>query len=195
MTRGRSIVIDHLRQQKSQSSDSAGVGIAMIYLKYNDKGQSLNNLLASLLVQLIQEQTPLSGTVRRLYESYGDYGTNPSLKDISDALSEALDLYTEVFFVVDALDECNDETRWGLVEKLRELLPKARLLILSRFRGDIDEELTEFKRLEIKASKADVEIFIDAQIEQNVNLRRIIQKSPSLRGDIKEGVVKTAKEM
>ena len=84
-----------------------------MYLKYNDPEQSLNNILGSLLKQLIQDQGSLSTAMSKLYESYGDLGMSPSSKDISEALLHSLGLYSEVFLIVDALDECSDDTRWG----------------------------------------------------------------------------------
>ena len=167
----------------------------MVYLKYNDPQQTLTNILATLLKQLVQERSTLPSSVRKLYESYGDTGSPPTLNDVVAALVSLLDLFTETFFIIDALDECRNEVRWGLIEKLRELDSSLCIMIFSRFRGDINEELENFQRLEVKADKADIELFIDTQIQKNANLRRIIAKCPSLRGDIKEGVVRTAKEM
>ena len=131
----------------------------------------------------------------KLYESYGDLGMSPSSKDILEALLHLLGLYSEVFLIVDALDERSDDTRWGIIQALRSLTPNVCILILSRPRGDIGEDLKDFKKLEVKANKAGIELFIDAQIQKNSNLRRIVERSPSLRGDIKEGVVRTAREM
>jgi hypothetical protein len=110
----------------------------------------------------------------------------------------SIEAFSEVYFVLDALDECSDEVRWGTVGRLRELSesqPKVRILILSRFLGDIGEELKEFERLEIKAHQDDIELFIDGQIQKSPNLRRAVEKSHSLRGDIKEAVLRTAKDM
>ena len=188
-------MVEYLRRQRLKHTARGHTGIATIYLKYNDPEQTLNNILADLLKQLVQEQETLPDILRELYQSYSDSNNPPSLDDISAALLSSLDMYSEVFFIIDALDECGDEIRWAMIEKLRELEPKVRLLITSRFQGNIDEELENFKRLEIKANKADIELFIDSQIQKNVNLRRVVEKSPSLRGDIKEGVVRTAKDM
>jgi len=66
---------------------------------------------------------------------------------------------------------------------------------MSRFLGDISEELKDFKRLEIKAQKEDIELFIDGQIQKNQTLRRVMEKSPSIRGDVKEAVLRTSKDM
>lgn len=191
----RSIIVDNLRHQSLHSQDHTSIGFALVYLKYNDPEQSLNNILGSLLKQLVQDQVFLCTAMSKLYESYGDLGISPSSKDISEALLHSLSLYFEVFLIVDALDECSNDTRWGMIEALQSLTPNVCILILSRPRGDIGEDLKDFKRLEAKANKADIELFIDAQIQKYSNLRRIVERSPSLRGDIEEGVVRTAREM
>lgn len=191
----RSIVVDHLLRERAQRKDSLSMGIAVVYLKYNDPEQTLNNVLGSLLKQLAQEYESIPETLQELYDGYNDPNTLPSLDEISAAILSLIETYEEVFFVLDALDECSDEIRWGLIEKLREFYPEVHLLITSRFRDTIDEELEDFKRFEIKANRADIELFIDQQIQKNKNLRRIVEKKPALRGDIKEEVVKTADEM
>ncbi len=130
-----------------------------------------------------------------MYEHHRERNTPPSLDEVSGALLSVIETYNEVFFIVDALDECSEELRWGLLERLQRFQPKVRLLITSRYLDSIDEELSDFERCEIKANKADIELFIDHQIRKNRNLRRIVEKSPSLRGNIKDGVVKTAENM
>ena len=104
-------------------------------------------------------------------------------------------MYTEVFFIIDGLDECPEEVRWGLVERLQGFQSNVQLMITSRYLDSIAEELEGFARFEIKANKDDIELFIDHQIRKNRNLRRIVEKSPSLRQDMKVAVVKTAENM
>lgn len=106
-----------------------------------------------------------------------------------------IDTQKEVFCIIDALDECNDDLRWALIEKLETLGPKLRVLITSRYLDSIAEELEGYQRFEIRANKADIELFIDYQVRRNRNLRKIVEKSPSLRDDIKQGVFKTAEKM
>jgi hypothetical protein len=191
-------VVNYLRRQVRQSSVGVGVGIGFIYFKYNSPEQTLCNVLASILVQLAQGQPNLPDHLRDLYQRCQDINIAPSLTDLSEALPISIEAFSEVYFVLDALDECSDEVRWGTVGRLRELSesqPKVRILILSRFLGDIGEELKEFERLEIKAHQDDIELFIDGQIQKSPNLRRAVEKSHSLRGDIKEAVLRTAKDM
>ena len=93
------------------------------------------------------------------------------------------------------MDECNEEIRWELLESLDFLQPKLRILITSRFLDSIAEEMEQYDRFEIKANKGDIELFIDRHIKKNRNLRKLVDKSSSLRDDIKISVVRTAEDM
>ena len=100
-----------------------------------------------------------------------------------------------MYCVIDALNECSEELRWDLLKKIDQYQPKLQLLITSRFLDSIAEKLSDFERFEIKANKADIEIFIDNQIKKNRNLRKHVAKSSTLRDDIKTSVVRTAEDM
>jgi len=142
--------------------------IAFIYFKYDNPEHTLDNILASIVKQLAQESDPIPPRLLDLYEHHRERNTSPSLADIAVTLSSTLEMYEEVFLIIDALDECNEELRWGLVDKLETLRPKLHLLITSRYLESIDEELINFKKYEFKAHRADIELFIDHQIRKNM---------------------------
>ena len=190
----RSIIINHLRQNRSEGSKTR-VGIIFIYLRCNEPEQTPDNVLASLLQQLVHDTDTIPPALLNLYEYHRNRNTSPILDEISEVLSTTVADYEEVFCVVDALDECHEDLRWELIEKLEKFGPKFHVLITSRYLDGISEELENFERLEIKAYKADIELFVDHQIHRNRNLRKIVGRSPSLRGDIKQGVVDTAQSM
>lgn len=127
------------------------------------------------MVQLVQEHTPIPVFLQDMYKKHQSQYTHPSLSDLLTALSKACKLYTRVYIVPDALDECSDETRWELMEKLREIEPQIHLLVTSRHRDSIEEEARNFERLEIKANKADLEQFVDHNIRKNKNLKRVVE--------------------
>ncbi|MCJ1244382.1 hypothetical protein MMC30_001580 [Trapelia coarctata] len=189
-----SVTVNHLRRERAEESKS-GIGIAVIYLKYNEPEQTLDNILASLLKQLTQEHDSLPVALLKLYDRHQERNTPPLLDEIFEALSLVIETYKEIFFIIDGLDECFDEVRWGIVERFQSFQPKLHLMITSRYLDSIAEELENFARFEIKANKVDIELFIDHQIRKNRNLRRIVEKSPSLRQDMKVAVVETAANM
>ncbi|WEW56343.1 hypothetical protein PRK78_001786 [Emydomyces testavorans] len=189
-----SIVVNHLRQSRGHDQKDK-IGIAAIYLKYNNSDQTIDNVLGSLLRQLVQEFEPLPCELVGLYEQHRGRNTMPSLAEITEVLKSTFDNFDEVFLVLDGLDECNEGLRWDLIDQLEKFGSKLRLLVTSRYLNAIDEELANFDRFEIKANRADIELFIDYQIKKNRNLRRLVLKSPNLRADIKDAVVKTAEHM
>jgi hypothetical protein len=144
---------------------------------------------------LAQEYESVPAPLQELYELHRQRSTPPSLDEVTEALFSIIETFEEVFLIVDALDECSEEVRWGLVERLKSLQPRLHLLITSRYLDAIEEELEGFGTYEIKANRADIELFIDAQIRKNRHLRKIIERSPSLRGDMKDAIVQTADEM
>ena len=193
----RSIIVNHLRRQRTEFEGGGhnDVGIAVIYLNYNDPEQSLNNLLASLLKQFIEGQELVPDALCALYERHSDHKTFLSTNRIIDALKATIKSYSETFIVVDGLDECGEEIRWDLIEQLGQFYDTVHIIITSRYLDSIREELEEFEQVEVKAHKSDIELYIDRQIHKNRNLRRIVQRNPRMRNDIKEGVVKTADNM
>ena len=130
-----------------------------------------------------------------LFEVHRGRNTSASIEEIMTVLLSLLETYDQGFFIIDALDECTEEKRWLLVDHLRELSPHVRIMLTSRFLDSIEEELSDFNRLDIKANKADLELFIDFHIRKNKHLQRMVQKSPPIRSEIKAAVVRTAEDM
>ncbi|KAL8906512.1 MAG: hypothetical protein Q9207_001998 [Kuettlingeria erythrocarpa] len=190
----QSIVVNHLRRQRTETL-GLNIGVAVVYISYNDPEQTLHNLTTSLLKQLVQEQEEVPNRLRELYERHYQQNSTPTPEEISEVTRIIIDAYDNVFFVVDALDECSDEIRWGLLEFLRQFQSSAQIMITSRSLDSIGEELEGFELIEIKAHRSDIELFIDDQIQKNKNLRKVIQKSSTMRADIKKRVVETAQHM
>lgn len=103
-----------------------------------------------------------------------------------------IDSHEEVFCIIDALDERSKGSRLKLIERLDTLGPKIRVLIMSRYLDNIGKDSDKYQRFEIRANKADITPFIEHQIRRDDNLRRIVDRSDSLRVDIKETVFERA---
>lgn len=188
-----SIVINHLRQSRDEVL-RADIGVAVIYLKYNEPEQTVNSLLGSILRQLIQDSNYIGQAVQDLYEHHRQRSTPPPLESILLLLQKTFDTHSETYLIIDGLDECEEETRWDLIDQVNKF-PGIHLMVTSRYLSAIEDELENFVRFEIKANKMDMELFIDYQIQRNRNLRRMVQRAPRLKQDIKSAVVKTAENM
>ena len=177
-----SISINHLCRGRNESIKNH-INITVVYLKYNEPKQTLDNLLGSLLRQLIEDFETISFAVLELYDHHRDRNISSIVNELRDSLLSTIGSFAKVFLVVDALDECNNELRWDFVERLETLQPYVHLLITSRYLDSISEELENFTRFEIKAHRADIELFIDHQIKKNRNLRKIVERNHALRRD------------
>jgi len=166
-----------------------------VYIKYNDPQQTLENIIGSILSQLIQELEAIPTALSKLFEQHLKQNTSPSLQELIDVLTDVLKSFKRTYVIVDALDECTEEMRWDLMEILRSEELGVQLLLTSRFLNNIEEELKVAKRLEIKANKTDLELYIDRHVLRNRNLRKIVENSPSIREDVKSAVVATAADM
>ena len=190
----RSIIINHLRQGRPEESRGL-IGITFTYLKYNESDLTCENILSSMLKQLLQDSADIPPDLLSLYERHRNRNISPKIDEICQLLSTIIKSHKKVFCIIDALDECNEGLRRELVDKLETLGPKLRVLITSRYLDRIANELAVYQRFEMRANKADIELFIEQQIRRNRNLREIVENSPSLRDDIKKGVFDTADNM
>jgi hypothetical protein len=154
--------------------------------------QTVINLVSSLLRQLAQSRLIVSESVSKLYNGHQD--RRPTLREFEEALRIEIRSYSKVFVIVDALDECaDDETRVALLAALKGL--PVNLMITSRHSIRIEEEFARVKSLEIRAHNDDVRRYVETQIIRYERLARHVKADSSLKGDIIDKVVDSAKGM
>lgn len=194
-----SILIDDL---ESRFHNDLETGIAYIYCNFGRQHeQKINDLLASVMKQLAMKQ--LAGTrpslPRNIKDLYGEHsckGTRPSLNEISKALQSIAALYSRVFIIVDALDECqaSDGCRSRFLSQIFSLQAKtgANLFATSRHLPEIEKEFSGNPHLEIRASDRDVRKYIK---EHMFRLPDFVGRSPELQEEIKTGIVQSVQGM
>lgn len=191
----RSSVIHHLETQVKQP----GIGIAYIYCDYSNALLTVTNFLASLLQQLFQQSPQIPSSLLKIYKSYTTKSIHLTLEAYSTFLRDVIESFSEVFIVVDGLDECPNreinDVRDRFLDQLKELPLKAQLLFTSRDLPAIALKFAKDQRLEIHASRQAVEGYLQARIKNSKNLRRHIQRKPSLQQAIVEMVAQKADGM
>jgi Cdc6-like AAA superfamily ATPase len=160
-----SIVVEELNT-KFQSNNS--FGIAYLYCNFKRKHeQKAEDLLASLLKQLIQEQSNIPESVKAIYNNHKDKHTQPSLDEISRALQSVTAMFSRTFIIVDALDECEPtECRKRFLPQLFSLQAKtgANLFVTSRINDEIAKLFVGGLTLKIRATHKDVKTYLNAQM-------------------------------
>ncbi|KAI9765361.1 MAG: hypothetical protein M1840_007441 [Geoglossum simile] len=173
------------------------IGIAYLYCNFRRHDeQKADDLLISLLKQLSQERPLLPDTVKDLYDQHKAKRTRPSFDDILRALHYVIATYLRVFIIVDALDECqtSDFCRTRFLSELFNLQTKqgTNILATSRFIPEIVDCFKGTVLLEIRASREDVERYLEGHMEQ---LRPFIQQNNQLQEEIKTGISKAVDGM
>lgn len=165
-----SIVVEDLTTRFSNDST---IGIAYIYCNFRRQDeQKIDSLLVSLLKQLAESQSTLPGTIKALYNQHKNGRTQRSLDEIFKCLQAVILLYSQVFIIVDALDECQvaERCRSTLLSKLFDLQAKTgvNLFATSRFIPEITEAFNINKGvpLEIRASNEDVQRYLQGHMSQ-----------------------------
>jgi hypothetical protein len=184
-----SIVINDLT---TRFQNNLTIGIAYIYCNFRRKDdQKAEDLLASLLKQLAQERPSLPDIVKDLYGRHKDKRTRPPLEEISRTLQSVAAMYSRVFIIVDALDECQiyDDCRTRFLSEIFNLQAKcgANLFATSRFIPEIKERFEGSISLEIRASNEDVRRYLDGHM---FRLPGFVRRSQELQDEVKTQIVK-----
>lgn len=176
------IAVDQLTTRCHENPD---IGLAYIYCNFRRQGeQKADDLLASLLKQLSQTRS-LPTSVRALHDKHNNRRTRPSFSEISQALQSVIPMYSRVFVVLDALDECQktDNCRDTFLLEIFSLQTRYGMNILatSRFIPEVISRFRDDMTLEIRANTEDVKRYVGGHLDE---LPDEIREDPSLRKEI-----------
>jgi len=148
------------------------IGIAYIYCNFQRHNeQSLNHLLRSLLKQLAHNQSSIPRIVQDLYDRHKGKHTQPSFEETSRALYSVASMYSRVFIIIDALDECqvSEGCRSRFLSDIFALQQKSKVNIFatSRFIPEVTEKFMGYTSLEIRANNGDVRKYLEGRILQS----------------------------
>jgi NACHT domain len=189
-----SIMIDDICRRFHQDHT---VGIAFIYCNFRRKDeQGIVQLLANLLKQLSQSQSSVPKVVEKLHEHHTERQTQPSLAEISTALQSVVALYSRVFVVIDALDECqeHDGCHTRLLKEIFNLRAKygVNFFATSRFIAEIVTEFEGCPSLVVRASDKDLRSYLDGYL---LNLPSFVRRSPELQERVRESIIEAVDGM
>ncbi|EPS42586.1 hypothetical protein H072_3388 [Dactylellina haptotyla CBS 200.50] len=188
---GKTIVcataIDHVLRIYGEDENSA---VAYIYFGFKSQNlQSPERILASILKQLCRNYVPDS--VKTLYESHKKKGTEPLLEEIFELLVSVAALYSRVFILADAIDECESSNGYrrlflSQISKLQSLT-QMNFLATSRKLPDITTwfEEKQATKLEIFARTEDIKVFVENRLSL---IEGAVQYDQGLQEEVKSKI-------
>lgn len=176
----RSAIIDFLQRIFYNSN----VGMAFFYCNYKQQDeQSTQALIGSLVQQLTERHADIPEDLKALYDRRSRNRTIPTPPTKDDYLQELMSQINScptTFLVIDALDECEDETRKAFCAELHKLPEKVHFLFTSRDIPELGLQIKPSVRLEIRADKKDVVKYLEDHIKTANRLERHTQ-DPKVR--------------
>ncbi|EWZ78700.1 hypothetical protein QL093DRAFT_2594685 [Fusarium oxysporum] len=141
-------------------------------------------------------RTTFSDSVKLLYHKHKDKRSRPSFEDISSTLQSVVALYSRVFILIDALDECraSDGSRTRFLAEVFKLQARsgANIFATSRFIPDITEVFQNSISLEISATEEDVRRYLQNHM---LRLPAFVRRSPELQEEVKSSIVHSVQGM
>ncbi|PCG94078.1 Hypothetical protein PENO1_080360 [Penicillium occitanis (nom. inval.)] len=183
-----SIVVEQLT---ARANSQQNTGVTYLYCAFHRQDeQNADELLAIVLKQLAQSQSPLPANMVSVYDKNKDKQQRPSFEQITSTLHQVAALYSRIFIVIDALDECSDRCRTGLLSEIFKLQAKSRANVFATSRDipNITEKFNGCTSLRIHATQEDIMRYIDGHMSQ---LQPCVQHSSDLQGKIKSKISKS----
>jgi hypothetical protein len=172
-----SIVVDFLEKRKAEKEGSC---VTWIYCNYNARqSQTAVNLLSSLVRQSLQQLPSLPDYIRSIYNDNIQKRTKLGRKECTELLSTVFRSFSDVFIVVDALDECGKDTATEFIKPVIEL-PSTRILIMSRDVPYIGCHFHKHPHLDVNASANDIRSYLVASIQEESELAYFVNEDPAL---------------
>jgi hypothetical protein len=139
-----STIIEHLLQH---CQDNTNIVTAYFYFDFNDaQKQDPELMLRSLLRQLLQRSVTIPKGVDALFSSCDNGQRKPSAHDLLEVMQQAAQDFTQVYVVLDALDECTQRSE--LMDMLETVagwhVDNLHLLMTSREERDIERSLNGY---------------------------------------------------
>ncbi len=189
-----STVVDYLYNKFQKDLN---IGITYLYCNFRRQHeQKPEDLVASVLKQLVQRLSSVPDSVKSLYSQHENKGTRPLLEEILKTLESVVTTFSKVYIIVDALDECqlSSGCRPRFLSSIFSLQAKtgAKLLATSRPIPDIEQEFMGYLSLEILATDNDVRRYLNGHISQ---LPKFVLSKPKLREEVITDIAKAVDGM
>ena len=134
--------------------------------------------------------------VVKKYREQGE-GFNPNIIPLEESLKlliELNEIHGMTIIIVDALDECNPETRQSLLDAFEDLMRESaglvKIFVSSRDDQDIVCTLREYPSLNISSDKnqADIAYFVEQETNKLVDKRKLLRNS-SAKEEMQELII------
>ena len=192
---GKTVLASKVIDYISRDITKGDVGIAYIYCNYKDASQTGISFVASLLQQMLQQRPGTSPEVTALYEQHFPRNTTPALPEYAKLLQQQVLCFSDVYLIIDALDECPDNARNEVLDEINRLPSNVHFLATSRHIPTIERKFRDVPRLEIKARDEDIMTYLTNWIDEKDACGGLIGADLTLRDTVISTIIEKADGM
>lgn len=150
-------------------------GLAHFYFNYQERrNQSSEVVFASLLEQLAMSKTEIPKPVLELRQRTESQQRDFQQQNLEHAILLMCADFDQVFIVIDALDECDNEQRKSLIRALANLQKKSSVRIFLTGRPHSGQEITRKLgaplQVKIGATDSDLRVYLSSKIDDSDNV-------------------------
>ncbi|KAF3097254.1 hypothetical protein TWF102_003923 [Orbilia oligospora] len=155
--------------------------IAFHYCDFKSKdSQTLDNILCSLIMQVSKQSASAFDILEEVYIKHNPDGSIGSCLgdcgvDLIQILSQVSKPYANLIIVVDGLDECTNRADLAQqLSRLPDIGPNPiKVLLCSRPEPDLENVLSTYDRIEVAASKSDVQLYVALAVEDRIRSKKL----------------------
>lgn len=156
--------------------------------------QTVLELIASLLKQVVQDRPQTSDNIKSYYKHHKQQGARPKCDEFKKAFQTEIGT-SRVFSVVDALDGYLERDQEYLITELQSLARTVHLMVTSRPLPLIKLLFRHATHLEVHATDDDVRNYIGDRILRERRLALHVNKNRSLQERIVSKMIANVKGM
>jgi ankyrin repeat domain-containing protein 50 len=185
------------------------VGVAFAYFKYDSsESQQPSRVVSTFIKQLCWKKEQIPQHLLDFYHTYDRDVRTPAFDKYKDNFFRLVKSFDQIFLVIDALDECNQDDQNGIQNReqimdfifhLADDMPCAKFFVTSRRETDITDAFachqTPTIQIEAKNVAEDINAYANDHVENLVKTKKLRLGKPTLKGKIVELLVARAEGM
>jgi ankyrin repeat domain-containing protein 50 len=185
------------------------VGVAFAYFKYDSPAsQHPSQVVSTFIKQLCWKKEQIPQYLLDFYHTYDWDVRIPAFDKYKDNFFRLAKSFDQIFVVVDALDECQQEEQNGIFNReqiinfifdLTDGTPCAKVFLTSRRETDIRDALARHQtptiQIEVRNVTEDINAYVNDHVEYLLKVKKLKLGKPILKEKIVKMLVANAERM
>ncbi|KAH0566013.1 hypothetical protein GP486_000585 [Trichoglossum hirsutum] len=197
-TTSTTMVVDHL----TATAATGGSVVAHFYCDYSEPDTlTAVAILGCLIKQLLEKVDISDGIAGRIDQCYKCGAGKPTADELITILLAVMRLFTEVYIIMDGIDECESQEREDIFSIIRQLAGfggcVAKAYISSREEIDIKKSFAGYRQIHISEADVmlDINSYVKRVVEEKVQARKLVVRDYSLVGTVIDALSRGARGM